>query len=140
MSFKYLSLLNPNEHTEDYHIRKPNDENFRFENGDKIYIFVGEKVFTFETNDIIIKYSLDLDFNDINFPYAYGEENIYFMLHQKFFPIEEYEISTEKDESQHLYKKDDELKGHNVTDEIESFVEYGNVYINFKIIHSKQYY
>ena len=30
MSFVYLHLFRPNEHTEDYHIRKPNDENFLF--------------------------------------------------------------------------------------------------------------
>ena len=28
ISFKYLNVFKPNEHTEDYHIRKLNDENF----------------------------------------------------------------------------------------------------------------
>ena len=28
MNFNYLNLFKPNEHTEDYHIRKPNDEIF----------------------------------------------------------------------------------------------------------------
>ena len=31
MSFKYLNVFKPNEHTEGYHIRKPNNENFLFE-------------------------------------------------------------------------------------------------------------
>ena len=44
MSFDYLNVFKPNEHTEDYHIRKPNDENFLFEIEDKKYIYVGEKV------------------------------------------------------------------------------------------------
>ena len=44
MSFNYLNLLKPIEHTENYHIRKPNDENFLFEIGDKKYIYVGEKI------------------------------------------------------------------------------------------------
>ena len=57
MSFDYLNVFKPNEHREDYHIRKPNDENFLFELGDKIFIYVGEKVITFETNDIILKYN-----------------------------------------------------------------------------------
>ena len=35
MSFNCLNLLKPNEHTEDYHIRKPNDEKFLFEIEDK---------------------------------------------------------------------------------------------------------
>ena len=30
MSFCYLHLFRPNEHTEDYHIRKPNDAKFLF--------------------------------------------------------------------------------------------------------------
>ena len=42
MSFDYLSLCEPNEHTEDYHFRKPTDEKFLFENEDKI-IFMSEK-------------------------------------------------------------------------------------------------
>ena len=71
-----MNLFKPNEHTEDYHIRQPNDEDFLFEIGDEKYIYVGEKVITFETNDIIVKYSSKLGFNDIKYPYAYGEEII----------------------------------------------------------------
>ena len=43
-----------------------------------------------------------------------------------------------KNEYQYLYKKDQELKGDNITDENEDNVEFGNVFINCKIIHSKQ--
>ena len=132
MSFNYLNLFKPNEHSEDYHTRKPNNENFLFEIGDKKYIYVGEKVISFETNHKIVKYSSELGFNDIKFPFAYGEENIYFMLHQKYIPLQEYENSTVKDMYQYLYKKDGELKGGNIS------VEYGNDFINCKIIHSKQ--
>ena len=49
--FNYLKMFKPNEHTEDYHVRKPNDKNFLFEVENKKYIYVGEKLFTFETND-----------------------------------------------------------------------------------------
>ena len=35
MSFDYLNLVEPNEHTEDYYIRKPDDEIFLFQIGDK---------------------------------------------------------------------------------------------------------
>ena len=48
------------------------------------------------------------------------------MLHQKHVDIREYETSTENNEYQNLYKKDDERKGN----ENEGIVEYGN---NFKI-------
>ena len=89
ISFEYLNVFQPNEHTEKFHIRKPNDENFLFEIGDKENIYVGEKVITFETNDKIVKYSSELGFNDVKYPYVYGEENIYFMLHQRYIPIQE---------------------------------------------------
>ena len=138
MSFNYLNLFKPNEHSEDYHTRKPNNEKFLFEIGDKKYIYVGENVISFETNDKIVKYSSELGFNDIKFPFAYGEENIYFMLHQKYIPLQEYENSTVKNVYQYLYKKDGELKGDNISVENEGVVEYGNDFINCKIIHSIQ--
>ena len=46
-------------------------KNFLFEIEEKKYIFVGEKVFTFETtNEKILNYSPDLGFNDIKFALA----------------------------------------------------------------------
>ena len=96
LSFDYLNVFKPNEYTENYHIRKANDEKFLFEIGDKKNIFVGEKVFSFETNDIMVKYNSDHGFNYIKFINAYGEENVYFMLHQKYISIQKYEISTKK--------------------------------------------
>ena len=44
---------------------------------------MGEKVTTSETNDVIVKFYLDIGVNDDNFTYAYGEGKIYLMLHQK---------------------------------------------------------
>ena len=138
MSFDYLHLFRPNEHREDYSIRKPNDENFLFKIEDKKYIHVGDKLFSFETNDEIVKYSSEHGFNDVKFPFAHGKENIYFMLYQKYIPLQEYENSTVKNEYQYLYKKDGELKGDNISVENEGVVEYGKDFINCKIIHSKQ--
>ena len=94
MSFDYLHLFRPNKHMEDYHIRKPNDENFLFKIEDKKFIHVGEKLYSFETNDEILRYSSNYGFNDIKCLFACGKENIYFMLHQKYIPIEEYKTST----------------------------------------------
>ena len=102
MSFDYLKVFIPNEHMEDYHIRQPNDESFLFEIEDKKYIYVGEQVIIFETNDIIVEYPSKLGYNDVKYTYAYGKENIYFLFHQKYIPIQEYENSTEKDESNYL--------------------------------------
>ena len=50
---------------------------------------MGEKLFSFETNDEIVEYSSEHGYNDIKFPFAGGEENIYFMLHQKYIPLQE---------------------------------------------------
>ena len=138
MSFDYLHLFRPNEHSEDYRIRKPNDENFLFEIGDKKNIYVGEKVISFETIDKIVKFSSEFSFDDVKFPYAYGNENIYFMLHQKYIPLQEYENSTVKNEYQFLYKKDEVLKSDNVIEENEGVVEYGKNFENCETILSKQ--
>ena len=99
---------------------------------------MGEELFSFETNDEKVEYSSEHGYNDNKYPYAYGEENIYFLLHQKYTPPQEYENSTMKNEYQYLYKKDEELKGDKITVENEGVVEYGNDFINCKIIHSKQ--
>ena len=138
MSFDYLTLFRQTEHSEDYHIRKPNDENFLFKIGDKKYVHVGKNLFSFETNDEIVKFSSEHGFNDVKFPFAHGKENIYFMLHQKYIPLQEYENLALKNEYQYLYKKDEELKGDKITVENEGVVEYGNNFLNCKIIHSKQ--
>ena len=76
-----------NEHTEDYHINKLDDENFLFEIEYEKYIYVRDKVVSFKSNDNIITYCLKLGYNDIKYPYAYGDQNIYFMLHQKYVTI-----------------------------------------------------
>ena len=48
MSFDYLNVFKRNEHTEDYHIRKTNDENFF----SKLEI---KKLFTWEEKYLISK-------------------------------------------------------------------------------------
>ena len=138
LSFDYQHLFRPNEHTEDYRIRKPNNANFLFKIEDKKYIHVGEKFFSFETDEQISEYCSEHGYNDIKYPFARGNENIYFMLHQKFIPLQEYEKSTVKNEYQYLYKKDEELKSDNITVEDEGIAEYCNDFVNCKNIRSKQ--
>ena len=92
---------------------------------------MGKKLFSFETNDEIVNYSSEHGFNDVKLPFAHGTENIYFMLHQKCIPLQEYKNSTVKNEYQYLYKKDEELKGDNITDENEGIVEYGNDFLKY---------
>ena len=90
MSFDYLHVFGPDENNK--------DGNFLFEIGDEKYIHVGDKLFSFETSDEIKEHYSKHGFNDIKFAYARGKENTYFMLHQKFFPLQEYENSTVKNE------------------------------------------
>ena len=87
----------------------------------KKFFYPGKKVITFKTNDTKAKYSSDLGFNVIKFPYANDEGNIHFMLLQKYIFIQEYESSTEVNEYQFLYEKDDQLKGNGN----EGIFEYG---------------
>ena len=127
ISFDYLHLF-----------RSKKDENFLFKIEDKKYIHVEEKLFNFERNDEIVKNSSEHGFNDVKFPSVHGKENIYFMLHQTYIPLQEYENSTVKNEYQYLYKKDGELKSNNNTVENEGIIEYDNDFSDCKIIHSKQ--
>ena len=83
LSFDYLNVFKQ-------------DENFLFHIKDNEYVYVGDRVISFETDDVIVEYSSEHGFNDIKFPHAYGKEIIYFILHQKNIPIEEYKSSTEK--------------------------------------------
>ena len=134
MSFDYLHLFKPNEHTEDYYIRKPNNEKFLFKIEDIKYTHVGEKLFNFETKDEIVEYSSEHGFNDVKFPFAHGKENIYFMLHQKNIPIQEYENSTVKPEYQYLYEKNEEI----TIDPEGIDIVYGEDFLKSKVVHSKQ--
>ena len=72
ISFFYMGLFKPNEHTEDNYIRKPNDNNFLFEIEDKKYIYVGEKLVRFEIKDKIVKHYSEHGFNNIEFAFAYN--------------------------------------------------------------------
>ena len=126
MSFDYLHVFGPDENNK--------DGSFLFEIGDRKYIHVGENVFSFETDDEIKNYFTEHGNNDVKYPYAYGKENIYFMLHQKYIPIQEYENSTMKNEHQYLYRKNEES-----TNDPEGVdIVYGEDFLNCKIIHSKQ--
>ena len=130
MSFDYLRVFGLDENNK--------DGNFLFEIENRKYVHVGKNLFSFETNDEIVDYFTEHGNNDVKYSFAYGKENIYFMLHQKYSPLQEYENSTMKNEYQYLYKKDGELKGNNISVENEGVVEYGNHFINCKIIRSKQ--
>ena len=130
MKIDYLHVFGPDKNNK--------DGNLLFEIENKKFIHVGEKLFSFEINDEIEKCFSEHGYNDVKFAYAYGKENIYFILHQTYIPLQEYESSTVKNQYQYLYKEDEELKGDIITVENEGIVEYGIDFTNCKIVHSKQ--
>ena len=73
----------------------------------------------------------------MKYTYAYGLENIYFMLYRKNIAFEENKNSTQKDEYVHLRKKDDEMKNDLFTFENDGIVEYVNDSKNCKLIHNR---
>ena len=127
MSFDYLQVFGLDED------ENKKDGNFLFEVSDKKYIYVGENSFSFETNDKIEKYFSEHGNNDVEYSFAYGKENIYFMLHQKNIPLQEYENSTMKNEYQYLYKKNEDIT--NNPEGVD--IVYGENFLNYKLIHSK---
>ena len=128
MSFDYLQVFGLDED------EKNEEGNFLFEISDKKYIYVGEKLISFETNDEIVDYFSEHGNNDIKYPFAYGKENIYFMSYRKYIPIQDYEKSTMKKEYQYFHEKDGEINN----DPEGGDIVYGNDFINCKTIHSKQ--
>ena len=93
----------------------------------------GKKYLLLKTIDDIEEYFSKTKHNDVKYPFALGKENIYYMLHQKYNSIEEFENDEMEDEYQYLYKKDSELKSDG-----DGEVEYGNDFLICEIINSKQ--
>ncbi|ARF10518.1 hypothetical protein Hokovirus_2_45 [Hokovirus HKV1] len=54
-------------------------------NKDK-YVYIGESIYEFKTNDNIIKYYSPVGNNDVPYPFAIGEKYVYFMLDQVYLP------------------------------------------------------
>ena len=51
------------------------------------YVFIGAYVYEFSTNnDNIIAYRSPVGNNDVPYPFAYGEKNVYFMLDETYIP------------------------------------------------------
>ena len=79
--------------------------------------------------------------NDVKYPFALSKANIYYIIYQKCITIEEFENEKMADQYQYLYKKDSELKGFDYENGDpcdDPYVDYGNDFLSYKIIHSKQ--
>ena len=56
---------------------------------EKKYMMVGESVYTFETEDKIVKFTSNADNNQTAYPVAHGQRNIYYLFHKyKCIPYE----------------------------------------------------
>ena len=117
ISFEYLQLFKPNKLDNKTHAGIQTNKNFLFKIEDKKFIFVCERIFSFETDDEVTEFFSEDGHNDVKSPFALSNENNYYMLYQKYIPIEEYQNTIEEGEYQFLYKKDSELKGDNITQE-----------------------
>ena len=132
--FDYQELLKPYDLDPEFHSRVATNTNFLFKIEDKNNVYVADKVFSFETVDDIEEYFSETNNNDVKYPFGLGDENIYYMLYQKYISIKEFEDSEMRDEYDYLHKKDPELKDDNVEDD--GLVEYGSDFLNCKIIDS----
>ena len=103
MNFIYPYMFKPIENTVAFYIRERNDKNFCFEIDNKKYIHLGESLVSFEASDNILEYFSKERFIDVEYPYAYGKENIFFIFPGKSIPVEEYKNSTQKDEYEYLH-------------------------------------
>ena len=101
--FDYQHLFKPFDLDKETHARIETDTNFLFKIEDKKYIYVGDKVFSFETVDNIEEHFSETGYNDVKYPFDLSDENIYYMLYQKYITIEEFDNSEMKDEYQYLY-------------------------------------
>ena len=106
IEFDYKRLFRPNKHLERYHVTEPKDESFLFKLNEKLYLHVGETIFTFKTTSNIVKYGLQYGYNDIKYRFAYGQTNIYYMQEKKYEPINQYKKSSYKNEYDYLYRND----------------------------------
>ena len=106
IEFDYKRLFRPNKHLERYHVTEPKGESFLFKLDEKLYLHVGESIFTFKTTSNIVKYGLQYGYNDIKYRFAYDQTNIYYMQEKKYEPIIQYKKSSYKDEYSYLYRND----------------------------------
>ena len=51
------------------------------------YVFIGSRIYEFKTKDSIVKYYSPMGNNQVPYPVAIGEKNVYFMLDQTYVPL-----------------------------------------------------
>ena len=56
------------------------------------YVFIGYEIYEFKADDIISEYYSPVGNNDVPYPVAIGEENVYFMLDRQYIPIDKFDV------------------------------------------------
>lgn len=72
------------------HIKKDDGNSILLKLKNK-YIYIGHIIYEFTPKDEIIKYYSPIGNNDVPYPLAVGEDNVYFMLDQKYVPLKYFE-------------------------------------------------
>lgn len=54
------------------------------------YVYIGERIYEFYTNDQINEYVSPVGNSDVPYPVAFGEKNIYFMLNLEYIPKDKF--------------------------------------------------
>ena len=71
--------------------------------GEKRYCSIGWTIEEFSTKDRIIKYDSPVGNNDVPYPLAYGEDNLYFMLDMEYVPRSAFPKNVSTDNAWEIY-------------------------------------
>ena len=61
------------------------------------YVYIGHIIYEFDTNDTIVEYFSIVGNNNVPYPVAFGEKNVYFMLDKEFIPLDKFPVLTKKE-------------------------------------------
>jgi len=61
------------------------------------YVYIGDTIYEFDTNDTIVEYFSPVGNNDVPYPVAFSEKNVYFMGDREFIPLDKFPVLTKKE-------------------------------------------
>jgi hypothetical protein len=71
--------------------------------GGKSYVFIGQKIYRFHTDDKITDFVSPMGNNNVPYPVAIGEDNVYFLLDQEFIAKSELKTPATLANAEDLY-------------------------------------
>ncbi len=111
LSTSYLKVFIGDNDLKDKHYAKKGDfpgNSILIKVSPKKYIYVGDQIYSFTTDDTITSYYSPLGNNQVPYPYAVGEKSVYFMLDRMAVPVSD--IDLKEDGYGQYYMKAGELK------------------------------